>query len=404
MAIETTHNPDRYMSDLRLILSQGRKRIGLLIGAGAPSSILIDPATKKISETGVPLIPSISGLTKKVLEQVTGKEKDALNLIAGKLGTSTNIEAVLSNVRLLSRAAGLELLHGLNGEQYKALSKLLCESIGKIVQADLPNEPNAYSELVGWISGTARSNPIEIFTTNYDLLFETAFEKAKVPYFDGFSGGRTPFFDASSVATNELPARWARLWKLHGSLGWALDGNEIVRGRGTSATELIYPDDLKYDQIRKLPYTAFFERLRQFLLTPDSLLVANGFSFSDAHVSAILDEALAANANTAVFAFQYGKLDEEKAAVALAQSKPNFSAYASDGAVVRGVAGPWKFGEAPNKDWQEIRRTFWDVKHGFSIGDFSKLCRFIALSQAMQIGETVTASVGDLNVPGNATP
>ena len=30
----TIHNPDRYMADLRQILSQGRKRIGVLIGAG----------------------------------------------------------------------------------------------------------------------------------------------------------------------------------------------------------------------------------------------------------------------------------------------------------------------------------------------------------------------------------
>ena len=31
--MHTFHNPDRFMSDLRQILSQGRKRIGLLIGA-----------------------------------------------------------------------------------------------------------------------------------------------------------------------------------------------------------------------------------------------------------------------------------------------------------------------------------------------------------------------------------
>ena len=38
----TVHNPDRYMGDLRQILAQGRKRIGILLGAGSPASILID--------------------------------------------------------------------------------------------------------------------------------------------------------------------------------------------------------------------------------------------------------------------------------------------------------------------------------------------------------------------------
>lgn len=35
----TLHNLDRNMADLRQILSQGRKRIGILIGAGAPTAI-----------------------------------------------------------------------------------------------------------------------------------------------------------------------------------------------------------------------------------------------------------------------------------------------------------------------------------------------------------------------------
>jgi hypothetical protein len=37
---ETVHNPDRYIGDLRQILAQGRKRIGILIGAGGPASVL----------------------------------------------------------------------------------------------------------------------------------------------------------------------------------------------------------------------------------------------------------------------------------------------------------------------------------------------------------------------------
>lgn len=32
----SVHNPDQYMASLRQIIAQGRKRIGLLVGAGAP--------------------------------------------------------------------------------------------------------------------------------------------------------------------------------------------------------------------------------------------------------------------------------------------------------------------------------------------------------------------------------
>ena len=48
----TVHNPDRYMGDLRQILARGRKRIGLLIGAGAPASIQYDRETQRISSKG----------------------------------------------------------------------------------------------------------------------------------------------------------------------------------------------------------------------------------------------------------------------------------------------------------------------------------------------------------------
>ena len=154
---------------------------------------------------------------------------------------------------------------------------------------------------------------MEVFTPNYDLLVEEAFERARVPYYDGFSGSHRPFFDAASVSTDELPARWSRLWKLHGSLGWAILDGTVVRTGERGATELIYPYHLKYDQVTRLPYSALFERLRQFLLIPDTVLICTGFSFLDSHICAVLEEALAANAHTAVYAFQYRVLCEEAA-------------------------------------------------------------------------------------------
>lgn len=245
MTSETTHNPDRFISDLRLIMSQGRKRIGLLIGAGAPFAVRVDAKSGKVQDGGAPLIPAVDGLTKSVLGTLKGTEKTIVDGIVTELGLNANIESILSCIRLRARAIGKEKLHGLDGLGYEDLGRSICKIIGEAVAPTLPVGPNPYSEIVGWISGTARPFPIEIFTTNYDLLFEEAFERAAVPYFDGFSGGHSPFFDASSVAADEMPARWARLWKLHGSLGWGLEGNKIVRGRGRTATELIYPDHLK---------------------------------------------------------------------------------------------------------------------------------------------------------------
>ena len=202
----SAHNPDQYMASLRQIIAQGRKRIGLLVGAGAPAGIF-PPGSDK------PLIPAVAGITDMVMEALKADYGNTLDAVRAEL-ESPNIETILSRARSLAGVIGKTKVHDLDGEGYKKLSQAICEQIGIIVNKPLYDGPSPYTEFVTWISGTGREHPVEIFTTNYDLLFEQALERARVPFFDGFSGANEPFFDPSSVASNDLPARWTRLWKL----------------------------------------------------------------------------------------------------------------------------------------------------------------------------------------------
>lgn len=415
--METFHNPDRFMSDLRQVLSQGRKRIGILVGAGAPLAIRVNEKNE-IDPNGNSLIPGVEALTQQATSGLSDIQTGAVEAIKASLGSTANIESVLSRIRLLEQALGKTEVQGLDSEGYKQLGKEICKKISEIVGVYLPKDRNAYSDLIAWITGTVRSNSVEIFTTNYDFLFEEAFERVRSPYFDGFSGGSKPFFDPVSVAGDDLPARWAKLWKMHGSLGWALEDGSVVRGRGRDAAELVYPDHLKYDLTQKQPYSALFERLKRFLLTPDSLLLTIGFSFRDAHICAVLDESLAMNANTAVLAFQYQTLEKEDPAVKLASDRPNLSVYAADGAVIGGVSGQWRPGELP-KNWGSIRESFWAPRWPkepalFLLGDFAAFARFCALAQANDLiaqslkrdepenmeGETDTSGSNEIELEG----
>lgn len=347
-----------------------------------------------VSEGGSPLMPGVEALTTQAIDSLSGQQRTAAEAIRAELGTTANIESILTRIRLLHQALGPAQVHGLDSAGYKALGAEVCKKIGEVVGVPLPKERNPYTELVSWISGTLRSNAVEIFTTNYDLLFEEAFERSRASYFDGFTGGHLPFFDPVSVASDDLPSRWSRLWKLHGSLGWALEGESVVRGRGRTASQLVYPDHLKYELTQKQPYSALFERLRQFLLTPDSILLTSGFSFRDAHICAVLDEALAMNANASVVAFQYMPLASEEAACKLAFERPNLSVYASDGAVIGGVQGTWRPGDPP-RNWENIRSTFWgprspESQSQFLLGDFALLTRFFALAQATEMSATAS--------------
>ena len=393
------HNPVQYMDDLRLALSQGRKRLGLLIGAGVPTAIHVDDCNRLV-DTGQPLVPDSAGLTKAVIGAMSCASRQVVETLVRDMsssGSAVNIETILTQVRMLGQAIGEAKIHGLKGREYDELGKRICVYIGERVRARLPLSPNPYTELVSWVSGTQREHAVEIFTPNYDLLLEEAFERAQVPYFDGFSGAHRPFFDAASVLVDmtsapqdQFPARWSRIWKLHGSLGWEVLDGVVVRTGQREATELIYPDHLKYDQVTKLPYVALFDRLRQFLTTPDTLLICSGFSFLDSHICAVLDESLAANRHTAILAFQFRSLDAEQAAARLAYRRPNMSVYARNGAIINGVAGEWQPGELPTDDWLTIRHTFWSdgSEHeppAFLLGDFGSLARFLALTHSQRL-------------------
>ncbi len=371
-------------------------------------SLRVNDAGELVSTGGRSLMPGVEALTAQAIEALAGQQKAAAEAIRAELGATANIESILTRIRLLQQALGPAQVHGLDSEGYKALGAEVCKKIGEVVGVPLPKERNAYTELVSWVSGTLRAHAVEIFTTNYDLLFEEAFERSRASYFDGFAGGHVPFFDPVSVASDDLPPRWSRLWKLHGSLGWALEGDSVVRGRGRAASQLVYPDHLKYELTQKQPYSALFERLRQFLLTPDSILLTSGFSFRDAHICAVLDEALAMNANASVMAFQFMPLASEGPACKLAYERPNLSVYASDGAVIGGVKGTWRPGDPP-KNWEDIRATFWGPRwqgeqNQFLLGDFALLTRFCALAQATDMSAQATTPDAAIASLGGGAP
>ncbi|MCK4818406.1 SIR2 family protein, partial [bacterium] len=225
-----------------------------------------------------------------------------------------------------------------------------------------------------------RDHAVEIFTTNYDLLLEEAMERARTPYFDGFSGSRSAFFDPSSISSNDLPARWIRLWKLHGSINWSKnESGEIVRTQGDDSGTMVYPSHVKYDETQSAPFSSLFERLKNFLLEPDSLLITTGFSFADAHISAKLGECMTENSSSAILAFQYKTLNEESFATDIAVHNPNMSVYCTDGAVINGVKARWKLGDPPSKNWDVIRGEYWEESK-FILGDFQTFSKFLAKS------------------------
>ncbi len=346
---DDSHEPLQHVTQLRQILSADKLSIGFFLGAGCPCAVQVNPDGKGDR----PLIPDIRGLTSAVNDKMIASEEFAPPY--GKLtkalkddGDATpTVETMLNRIRALRDVAGKAAVRDLSFDELDGLDREICKQIRDEVTCDLPTEDNPYHSLAGFIR-THRYPFSEIFTTNYDVLMEQALERQQVPYFDGFVGSSRPFFDQRAIEDGEIPVRWSRLWKLHGSINWRYNkkSKAVVRSdKGADDDEelLIHPSHMKYDESRRMPYFVMIDRLRTFLRHKERpvALIIMGYSFGDQHLNEAIVESLKANASSACFALQYGKLADYPVGVTLAKSNANLSLLACDGAVVRRRAGPW---------------------------------------------------------------
>lgn len=238
------------------------------------------------------------------------------------------IEDILSHVRLLTEVVGNGTIDEFGKSELEKIEKSICEQITSAVNRELPDEETPYHQLASWIGGIPRNNPVEIFTPNYDLLMESALESKNVPYFDGFVGSRKAFFDLHSIEQDNLPPRWVRLWKLHGSINWWNDSdNKVFRGYSESDSnkQMIYPSHMKYHESRKMPFMAMQDRLGKFLAYGQSVLITCGYSFSDQHLNEIILQRLLANPRAICFGLLYDNIENYTEAMAFAKKTTNLS-------------------------------------------------------------------------------
>lgn len=157
-----------------------------------------------------------------------------------------------------------------------------------------------------------------IFTANYDLAFEYAFDKLGVHYIDGFAGFHKRFFKPEtfdydifypgSTTSGKVQRieKVVRYFKLHGSLSWvnseARDVNnlygieekplELIESLQKKGEILIYPSAVKKSYTLDLPYSELFRQFASTITQSQSVLITIGYSFGDDHFNDIIFQAL----------------------------------------------------------------------------------------------------------------
>ena len=311
-----------------------------------------------------------------------------------------NLEQALSRVRRLAALLENESeLEGLNRETASSLDRKVCQAIVDELSVDNANM-GPILQFAAWAGRADYHWPLEVFTVNYDLLVETAFEQSRLPYFDGFVGNIQARFHTDLVeGTPEEPERWilpsfVRLWKLHGSVNWAWDTSaeaEIVRMGSpvSSAAAAIYPSDTKYDESRRMPFLVLQDRFRRALAQPETLTLVSGYSFGDEHLNEMFFDVAARRPRSETIVFCYS--DIPPVVLERARRTPNLQAVTFDKAILGGRLAQWG---SPAEDL--LAADFWN-EGKFTLGDFNSLTAHLAVSSPTAQSESSVQASEILN-------
>jgi hypothetical protein len=181
----------------------------------------------------------------------------------------------------------------------------------------LPKTPSLDVHIEFVLRLSHRGDPcVKIFNLNYDPLVERAAEAAKVRVMDGFLGVEHAFFDSAVFEERvgrirgthkgrqfDETVKPIHLFKLHGSLGWyecplrgvrrCAYGSPLPTG---TKRLMVPPQRRRATETMLPPYAALWSTFRGCLghnVNPVNRLACFGYGFTDEHVNAVIEAAMA---------------------------------------------------------------------------------------------------------------
>jgi hypothetical protein len=169
------------------------------------------------------------------------------------------------------------------------------------------SDMSAYHGLLQKLARRRVRDPrLKVFTTNYDMCFETAASDLGIMVIDGLSyTGKRKFngkyFNYDVVRrdqdSHEFVEGIFKLYKLHGSVSWARVQNAIIESKNVEPDNvaMIFPAKGKYQQAFLQPYLELLSRYLESLRESNNCLIISGFGFNDDHLSEPIVSAVTSN-------------------------------------------------------------------------------------------------------------
>lgn len=267
-------------------LNQSINGIGFLFGAGTSF------------QAGYPLMTT---LTRQVVAGLTPSETADFSAVLTAAGLKYDDATATPNIEEI---ADLTIAHSLNSgdPRYSNLElrmrELIVRSLLSVTSPDFQHHIRFFQGLKRRTFGLAST--VWIFTTNYDVLLETAAAMAGVRLENGFSGATTSFLDigrfgqvhGSSDGQRFMPHAGlvVKLIKLHGSLSWYADGGQVLEQHPaslapTSTRTMVLPRRRKVMDTLSPPYDQLFALASRTIGNECRYLISCGLSYGDEHIN-----------------------------------------------------------------------------------------------------------------------
>lgn len=274
--------------------------IVLLAGAGA--SVVPTKDNKPDPQFG----HTVDMLGNEVLKQLNNPKyfsRDKLSTMCRYNEKPFNLENFLSQLQSFS-----EFVLGTDKENFQNSYDKIIEIIIDKTSYNYDESKFKHGKLIKQLTDMLTTpNRLSIVTTNYDTVIEESAYNLNYTVFDGFTFSNKPIFDIDmfdwylSKPISEVKSQKEaykksviNLLKIHGSLTWDKDGNDIVR-RGKEVVKepiMVFPSSNKYMQSYEKPYFELFSKFQELLRKPNTILITTGFSFGDNHISQMIVQAL----------------------------------------------------------------------------------------------------------------
>ncbi len=267
-------------------INTGLSNIGFFFGAG----------TSK--EAGYPLTTK---LTKDIISKLSAEEQEILKGILDHEGISYSFEEGNPDIEEIS---DLIYKHKLSDSSIdiekleKSIREKICNELTSVESPNLKSHVKFLMSLKKLMVNRAES--IWIFTTNYDLSFESAAMLAGIPIYNGFEGILDRYFDIErlnlkyGVVERRLFKEYkepnVKIIKLHGSISWfKKDAMVFERGNCLSIDNdsrcMVLPRKQKVIDTLEYPYDKLFRYAVSIIGNQCKYLISCGYSFRDQHIN-----------------------------------------------------------------------------------------------------------------------